>query len=429
MSDKDINSSQFLERPPNWMLRYGIVAVFIFLIVVLIFSLVIKYNDVIKAEILITSENPPINLISKQEGRIVKTNYRPGHIVQKDEVLAIMENPSKYEDVYFLKSKLEDSIGEISSLNQLYENYPDNLVLDISTYTSYQAFLGSFGRYLLYLNLHEDQMETKNLSSQMSKLKGLFVIKKSQLKSNTRNYALSKSAYNRQVELFEKGVVSRQDLDRSEQELLAAKNEVDQSSQELERLNMDNLNLTNLSLKSLNRDIRNSSQYYSELQLAKQELKSKIKQWENLYVIKSPILGTVTVFDINNLYQNINKGEHLITVIPLQNSNPIGRCSVPIRNSGKLKNDQKVIIKLDNYPFTEWGTLSGTVKSISETPKKGREINYSVYVEIPNLRTSYGKNIIFKQEMYGTATIILDEVSLIERILYQFKGVWSDIQS
>src|SRR5690606_12588723 len=196
------------------------------------FSLVIKYNDVIKAEILITSENPPINLISKQEGRIVKTNYRPGSIVQKDEVLAIMENPSKYEDVYFLKSKLEDNIGEISSLNRLYEDYPDNLVLDISTYTSYQAFLGAFGRYLLYLNLHENQMETENLSSQMSKLKELFVIKKSQLKSNARNYALAKSAYNRQVELFDKGVVSRQDLDRSEQELLSAKNDVDQSSQE-----------------------------------------------------------------------------------------------------------------------------------------------------------------------------------------------------
>src|SRR5690606_28316759 len=110
-------------------------------------------------------------------------------------------------------------------------NYPDNLVLDISTYTSYQAFLESFGRYLLYLNLHEDQMETENLSSQMSKLKELFVIKKSQLKSNTRNYVLAKSAFNRQVELFDKGVVSRLDLDRSEQELLAAKNEVDQSSQ------------------------------------------------------------------------------------------------------------------------------------------------------------------------------------------------------
>ena len=429
MSDKIIDSMSFLERPPNWLLRYGTIVVFILLIVVFIFSIAIQYNDVIKSEILITSEIPPINLISKQEGRIAKTNYRSGSIVQKDDVLAIMENPSKYEDVYFLKSKLQDDIGEISSLNQLYENYPDNLVLDISTYNSYQSFLGAFGRYLLYVNLHEDQMETENLSSQMSKLKKLFVIKKSQLNSNSRNYALANSAYNRKVELFDKGVVSRQELDRSEQELLSAKNEVDQSSQELERLNMDNLNLTNLSLKSRNRDIRNSSQYYSELQLAKQELKSKIKLWENLYVIKSPILGTVTVFDNNNLYQNVNRGEHLITVIPLENSNPIGRCSVPIRNSGKLKKNQKVIIRLDNYPFTEWGTLSGTIKSISETPKKGKEINYSVYVEIPNLRTSYGKDIIFKQEMYGTATIVLEKVSLIERILYQFKGVWSDIQS
>jgi hypothetical protein len=46
---------------------------------------------------------------------------------------------------------------------------------------------------------------------------------------------------------------------------------------------------------------------------------------------------------------------------------------------------------------------------------------------MPHLKTSYGKEIEFKQEMMGTAKIVLQEASLLERVFYQFRGLWSDI--
>ncbi|MGB5269007.1 MAG: HlyD family efflux transporter periplasmic adaptor subunit, partial [Eudoraea sp.] len=189
------------------------------------------------------------------------------------------------------------------------------------------------------------------------------------------------------------------------------------------------LNLSNLSIRSLNKDIVNSSVYNSELQLSKQELKGKINQWENQFVIKSPVSGTVTVFDIWNRYQNVSKGEHVITIIPEESTELVGRCKVPIRNSAKIKKGQNVLIKLDNYPYREWGTLSGKVLSISETTKKGKENYYAVYVEIPELITSYDIEIEFKQEMYGSARIVLEETSLLERIFYQFRSLWSDFRN
>ena len=92
-----------------------------------------------------------------------------------------------------------------------------------------------------------------------------------------------------------------------------------------------------------------------------------------------------------------------------------------MRNSGKVKKGQKVIIKLENYPSEEWGSLEGSIESISEVPKQGEENQYTVYIGVSSLSTSYGKQVEFKQEMQGTAEIILEELSILQRIFYQVR--------
>ncbi|MGB5553402.1 MAG: HlyD family secretion protein, partial [Flavobacteriaceae bacterium] len=92
----------------------------------------------------------------------------------------------------------------------------------------------------------------------------------------------------------------------------------------------------------------------------------------------------------------------------------------PLQNSGKIQPGQRVNIKLQNYPETEFGMLNGKVKSISQTPDS--DGFYLVDVSLPKtLITSYNKEIEFKQEMRGTAEIITEDLRLLERFFYQFK--------
>ena len=102
----------------------------------------------------------------------------------------------------------------------------------------------------------------------------------------------------------------------------------------------------------------------------------------------------------------------------------IGRVTLPIRNSGKVQVGQKVIVKLANYPFEEWGSLEGEIRSISEVPKQGEEAFYTLYIELKGLTTSYGKEIAFKQEMQGTADIVVEELTVLQRIFYQLRKVF-----
>jgi len=48
-------------------------------------------------------------------------------------------------------------------------------------------------------------------------------------------------------------------------------------------------------------------------------------------------------------------------------------------------------------------------------------------VKLPKkIITSYNKEIEFKQEMIGSAKIVTEDLRLIERFFYQFKGVFNN---
>ena len=102
----------------------------------------------------------------------------------------------------------------------------------------------------------------------------------------------------------------------------------------------------------------------------------------------------------------------------------IGRVTMPVQNSGKVKTGQDVIIKLDNYPYQEWGSLNGTISSISAVPKQGDAL-YTIFIEMDGLTTSFNKELDFKQEMQGTAEIVVEELTVLQRIFYQLREVFN----
>ncbi len=165
--------------------------------------------------------------------------------------------------------------------------------------------------------------------------------------------------------------------------------------------------------------------YRQQLERAYKQLDNDLMDWERKYIFKSPIDGKVAVFDIWNRHQNVSVGETIFTIVPDDPEEIIGHGSLPTQNSGKVKVGQKAIIKLDNYPFQEWGSLEGRISYISEVPRQDEHTLYTLYIEIESLTTSFDKQLHFKQEMQGTAEIIIEELSILERIFYQLRETFS----
>jgi hypothetical protein len=86
---------------------------------------------------------------------------------------------------------------------------------------------------------------------------------------------------------------------------------------------------------------------------------------------------------------------------------------------GKASVGQKVIIKLDDYPYQEFGMLEGKVQSLD--PSLNVKF-YRVMVSLPaGLKSTYKQNFTFKTEMIGSAEIVTADLRLIERVFYGFR--------
>ncbi|MEX0315616.1 MAG: HlyD family efflux transporter periplasmic adaptor subunit [Allomuricauda sp.] len=142
----------------------------------------------------------------------------------------------------------------------------------------------------------------------------------------------------------------------------------------------------------------------------------------NNNLIKSPISGKITVLDTWYNEQNIAGEKTVFTIVPHDLGEIVGRILLPIKDSEKVKKGQKVVIKIEKYPFEEWGGLQGSIEDISEVPNQGTESFYSLYIKVNGLTTSLDKQLDFVQEMQGQAEIVTEELSVLERMFYQLKS-------
>jgi multidrug resistance efflux pump len=154
------------------------------------------------------------------------------------------------------------------------------------------------------------------------------------------------------------------------------------------------------------------------------QLKKAIRDWELNYVLRSSIGGTVSFLDVWVKNQTITAGDTIFAMIPIEKGAYIAKLKAPAQNAGKIKEQQSVNIRLANYPDREYGILKGKINRISLTPDK--EGNLLIDVSLPEgIVTSYNKEIIFQQEMSGTADIVTEDLRLIERLLYQFRDIFT----
>ena len=140
------------------------------------------------------------------------------------------------------------------------------------------------------------------------------------------------------------------------------------------------------------------------------------------YTLQSAIEGKVSFTQVWVENQTITSGDNVFSIVPMAGKGFIGKVKAPSLNSGKIQVLQDVNIRLANFPDREFGILKGKVSNISLVPDK--DGNVMIDVVLPEgMETSYKKQIPFQQEMRGAAEIITEDLSLLERILYQFKDL------
>ena len=129
--------------------------------------------------------------------------------------------------------------------------------------------------------------------------------------------------------------------------------------------------------------------------------------------------GQVSFPKVISKNQFLKNGDEIMTIVPQGGvGEMMGKAYLPAANNGKVDEGFEINIRLDGYPYQEFGVVKATVESKSILPQNG---NYLIELKMPDsLITTYGKSIPFLQEMGGTGNIITKDRRILERIFDKF---------
>ena len=408
-----------LSAPPKAIFKWGNTILLVFILLLLFLSWFIKYPDIIRAEVLITTQIPPEKLVAKTSGKIQAILIDDKKIVNENTPLAVIENVANYKDVFLLKS-ITDTIS-LTNSKFPFERLKEAQLGEIEN--SFAMFQKEYIASELNKQLQPYKVESNAQNFEAKQLRERLQLLEGQKGINQSELQLLKNDVERYEKLFKKGVISAQEIEKQRliylqaeknyKSLLSSISQLKSSINELNR--SSKTTVINESTTSINLERSVMQSFY--------QLKKAIKDWELNYVFRSSVKGTVSFLQIWSENQTINAGENMFAIIPSTEKGYIGKVKAVAQNSGKLKIGQKVNIRLANYPDREFGVIEGKLKTISLTPDK--DGNLLLDIELPNgLQTSYKKQINFQQEMTGTADIITEDLRLLERLLYQFRDIF-----
>jgi multidrug resistance efflux pump len=82
----------------------------------------------------------------------------------------------------------------------------------------------------------------------------------------------------------------------------------------------------------------------------------------------APTSGTLNYLSVWSNLQEISAGDAVFSIIPADMGDLHARIILPFRGAGKVRPGQRVNIKLDGYPYMEYGMVVGHVHSVSGGP-------------------------------------------------------------
>lgn len=411
---------EILTRPPHALVRWGITVFFAVLAVCFIGGCFFNYPDVISAPVTITTEHPPIWMVARGSGKIKEVYHKDRDSVWAGNVIAILENPARTEDVFLLKNAL-DSFSLADSCIR-FGRFPEKLSLG-SIQNAYASFLKSLTGYrnFLSLNLYEQKMEATR--RELQEYRNYIAHLNRQAELDKEQVQIASTVHKREKRLFDEGLTAQSEYEEAKQAFLNKQQGREQLMTSLSSARIQEAQLQQSIIEAQMERSREANSLSIALKTAYNDLLVSINDWELAYLFISPASGILSYNHIWQKNQRVNSGDKVFSIVAKETGRIIGKIKLPAGGSGKVVPGQRVNISVTGYPYMEFGFLTGKVVSVSLLADE--ESTYTVTVSLPqNLCTSYGKQLDFTGELTGTAEVMTDERSVTERLLSPLRYLW-----
>ena len=315
------------------------------------------------------------------------------------------------------------SIVEIT--DYLDYNFDNNLKLDELT-QPYALLNKELFDFKFFLRNGIVFRQIASLEKEINQIKKLNISLIKQQELYSEQFKLTKKNYDRNIKLNDKGVISDVDKEQIETIYLTEKRQ-----------------LENFSTNQINNEIKIAQLQprINELTASRREelttwknrmierinvVQNEIESWEKRFLIKSPIDGIISMNNKVSVGYFVRLDEIIVDVIPKDQNLLLAIVRMPTINSGDIKVGVKSQIRLDAYPYKEYGAIESYVSSISIVPQDNQQNPYyEVQINLQDtLKTTYHKIIPFTPNMTGNCIIIKEERSLLSRFFDELSNLF-----
>lgn len=411
-------AQEIIGSVPSWVVRWGITVVFVIFAGIVAGCYFIKYPQIVTAPITITTVNPPADLAARYDGLLDTVCVSNGDTVRQGQLLALFATPARYDDISTIERSLQGSCAEPLSALVRSEWLDGHYTLG-DLQSTWAEFLRQCLDYRHYLDIDYIGRKKQLLAAQIDKNTEYYDRLQTQKRLLLKDLDYGRRMLERDSLLLSEAVISSADYEATAQGFLSKQNskagfDATLTSTELTIL-QTRQQIVELSVQEENE----KAEYEHALDQLRQQLLAGIAQWKEQYAVIAPAGGRVSLQSYWSRGQHVSVGSILASIVPEGKTEVLGRMQVPSSGFGRVKQGQRVNVKLNGFPYMEFGVLKGTIRSISAVPvQTAAGVAYTVEVVFPGeLTTTYRKELPLIQQMDGTGEIITEDMRLIEQFV------------
>jgi HlyD family type I secretion membrane fusion protein len=347
-------------------------------------------------------------VMSPLDGVVVKLNVQEDSVVKAGQVL--ME----------LNPEITDAEG--SELKEQL-SYLNDEVKALQAARGEGRFDGktSFGRLQSdWLDSVKKSYESKLASAklQVNKSDHLYKESRASLKQTQDLLQNEEDSFQHYKSLYQKGGIAKKDVDDKEKEVIevrarigaleetvkARKAELEQSEESLSEIKHDYN-------KELLEKIADNQKEINHIRggISKNQISQKRQ------IILAPVDGTVNEQSVKGLGEVISAGQVLVSLVP-DDSEVFAEVKVANRDLSYVHINQKAALRIDAFPYNQFGRLEGTITAISPSTSQDKDGNPYYLVRIKpekSLMSKAGVNYQLKSGMTLRADIITRKKNIV----------------
>lgn len=408
-SDLAPGISAVIGRPPAGLVRWGTGLLAFLVGLLLLLSCWIRFPETVFGQALLSGQEPAVAVKARESGSLARVWVRDGQLVEAQERLALLENPTDWEAVQALKAALGDPspslpeperLGDLRSAWGLWRDARENA----------ERFRSRQDGPALLAALRAQQKEQGALLEEL----------KADAGRAREARTLAEKAWNRAQTLARGGILGAAGREEARLAYLGAQREAGARLMALRQGEVQALDLQR-QIRELERNLVAEEEGLLQAQArARRALEEALDLWERRYLLRAPGAGRISLYRVWHPGQYLGAGETFCLVDPPTGGALSLRIQVPLQGLGKVAPGQKVRLELSAFPALEFGALDGKVEAILPAP--GGE-SWTVLCSLPRgARTRYGRILPLRAQMEGTAEILTDNRPLIFRVLQPLRA-------